>query len=272
MPSNNILKQFLHKHFFGIIICVIFIIILLCFVRHNIKTINENFDTNNFEIVLAHYNEDIGWINKAPYNQFKVICYNKGENKDLKIDNLKSMVYLPNTGRESHTYLYHIINNYDNLANVTIFLMASMSNDAYNKKQKLKLLFDNLDDDNSIFICQKYNNVKEDLYKFSIKEYTSSSETNKHLDNALDLSQIRPFGKWFEHFFKDIEIKHVSYNSIFALNKTHILQHPKEYYEKLIAQVENSSSPETGHYFERSWEAVFYPLNNNTKFIEIKTV
>jgi hypothetical protein len=32
---------------------------------------------------------------------------------------------LPNVGREAHTYLHHLHNRYDSLADVTIFLMAS---------------------------------------------------------------------------------------------------------------------------------------------------
>merc|ERR1719248_86361 len=31
---------------------------------------------------------------------------------------------LPNVGRESHTYLHHIVDNYENLANWTVFTQA----------------------------------------------------------------------------------------------------------------------------------------------------
>ena len=34
---------------------------------------------------------------------------------------------LPNVGRESHTYLHHIVANYDHLASVTVFTQGSIS-------------------------------------------------------------------------------------------------------------------------------------------------
>ena len=67
------------------------------------------------EMVIARYNEDLGWLKDVPKN-IKITIYNKGED-DISYPYIR----LPNIGRESHTYLYHIINNYDNLAERTIF-------------------------------------------------------------------------------------------------------------------------------------------------------
>ena len=72
------------------------------------------------EIVIARYNEDLTWLKKIP-KTIKITIYNKGLD-DIKIAGVKyDIIKLPNIGRESHTYLYHIINNYDNLAHKTIF-------------------------------------------------------------------------------------------------------------------------------------------------------
>jgi hypothetical protein len=67
------------------------------------------------ELVIARYNEDLSWLKKIP-KSIKITVYNKGN------DNIDfPFIKLPNIGRESHTYLYHIINNYDKLADKTIF-------------------------------------------------------------------------------------------------------------------------------------------------------
>jgi hypothetical protein len=67
------------------------------------------------EIVVARYNEDLSWLKKIP-KSIKIIVYNKG------LDNIDfPSIKLPNIGRESHTYLYHIIQNYNNLSDQTIF-------------------------------------------------------------------------------------------------------------------------------------------------------
>jgi hypothetical protein len=67
------------------------------------------------ELVVARYNEDLNWLKKVPKN-IKITIYNKGKD-DINYPSIK----LPNIGRESHTYLFHIIKNYDNLAEKTIF-------------------------------------------------------------------------------------------------------------------------------------------------------
>jgi hypothetical protein len=69
------------------------------------------------EIVVARYNENLDWLKKIKKSKnLKITVYNKGL-PDISID----AINLPNTGRESGTYLYHIINNYDKLADQTIF-------------------------------------------------------------------------------------------------------------------------------------------------------
>ena len=69
------------------------------------------------EIVVARYNENLDWLKKIKKSKdIKITVYNKGKD-DIDVP----FIPLPNIGRESHTYLYHIINNYDNLADQTIF-------------------------------------------------------------------------------------------------------------------------------------------------------
>jgi hypothetical protein len=66
-------------------------------------------------LVIARYNEDISWSDKFDVDKF---IYNKG---DSDIDN---SIKLENIGLEPHTFLYHIINNYENLSDYTFFLQG----------------------------------------------------------------------------------------------------------------------------------------------------
>ena len=78
-------------------------------------------EKEKYEIVIARYNEPIDvWKEFYPI----VTIYNKGKN-NLNIDSIE----LENVGRESHTYLYHIINNWDNLAENTLFTQCNLSFD-----------------------------------------------------------------------------------------------------------------------------------------------
>ena len=175
-----------------------------------------------------------------------------------------TVINLDNVGRCDHTYLYHIINNYDNLTDITIFLPGSGNMGA--KLNKIKNLIQFIKKHNSaIFLSnEQYTNVKDDLYNFTLDYWSASHGQNRDInpESKLEISKIRPFGKWYECYFNDIHIHHVSYWGIFSVDKRDILQHSKEYYESLIVQLSNSSNPEVGHYIERSWGAVFYPMNN----------
>jgi hypothetical protein len=223
---------------------------------------------NTIDIVISRYNENLEWLLEINDDRFNIIVYNKGVNDNfIKLSNM-FIINLDNVGRCDHTYLYHIIVNYNNLTNITIFLPGSGNMDY--KLTKIKKLLELIKNhNNAIFIpsCH-YHNVKEALYDFTLDEWVSSDIHNKELnpESNLELSEIRPFGKWYEYYFNDITTHYMTYWSIFSVDNRDILQHPKEYYECLIKQLSNSSNPEVGHYFERAWTAVFYPMNNTIKY------
>lgn len=84
------------------------------------------------DIVIARYNEPqniLHWINDLDTDVFMPIIYNKGDS-DLDLQewyDKKQYIYrnIANPGgNEAHTYLYHIVTNWDRLADVTIFTQA----------------------------------------------------------------------------------------------------------------------------------------------------
>ena len=50
--------------------------------------------------------------------------YHKGTDLQPPPLRLYAWEKLPNVGRESHTYLYHIINKYETLPEITVFIQA----------------------------------------------------------------------------------------------------------------------------------------------------
>jgi len=240
----------------------------------NVVNIRENFIVTNddINIIIARYNEDLKWTLDKPFNKYKYIVYNKGDNENFEKSNIKEIIKLPNVGKCDHTYLYHIINNYDNLKDITVFFPGSIDL-KYKKRVASEMLREIELNKKAIFISLNKNNISKLYYDFQLDYYKTKHKGNKskNPESELKKSKIRPFGAWFENMFGNIEINCLIYYGIFSIHKNDIIQHPKSYYEKLIEELSYDSNPEVGHYFERSWCAIFHPLKE-TYIIKYKKI
>lgn len=72
---------------------------------------------NNLKVIVTKYKEDVSWINQLNYD---VIVFNKNKEDNKFYEN-----NLPNVGREGHTFINYIINNYDNLPDYVAFLQGN---------------------------------------------------------------------------------------------------------------------------------------------------
>lgn len=219
------------------------------------------------DLIISYYKEDLGWLDRYKDVKFnKVYLYNKGPNKlpETKIPYIE--IKLENIGRCDHTYLYHIISKYDELADNNIFTTGSV--DLAHKSKKLDyILKKTLQTNNSVFEGSYYFNVRDSVYDFQMSHYESTYERNNTKEN-MAVSKIRPFGKWYDSHFKGINIHLINWSGIFSISRKHIQQHTKEYYKNLIDDFPNNSNPEVGHYFERAWLAVFNPIPNECIYYE----
>ena len=247
-----------------IYICILILVVFFCFCPYSpfLQEDLQNSGQDEIELVISRYNEDLEWLKEDPFNKYPVICYNKGSNNDYYQPTNMKIINLENIGRIDHTILYHIITNYDSLASISIFLPGSLNME--NKKQKAIRNINEVETHkDSVFIGYYHKDgVRNELYNFKLDEWKASDSKNASInaETTLEPAKERPFGKWYDSHFKDIYIHMVSYLGIFAVSKKHILQHSKSYYENLVTELSNSSNPEVGHYFERSWCAVFHPL------------
>lgn len=244
----------------------LFVVILLCSLLYfnsfefGPKENIENIENNN-DMVIARYNESLEWLNDDKYKKYKIICYNSGNDENFYKPNNMKVVKIENRGKEAFVYLYHIIANYENLSEVTVFLPGSCEDQQ--RQGQLNTLMTELDsNNNTIFISGQYSDVKTDLYNFTLDEYCSTNENNFKINSncKLNPSSVRPFGKWYESMFGDVKTTNVNFRGLLVIHKNHILQRNKEFYEKLLLEF-NHPNDEVAHYFERSWEAIFYPMN-----------
>jgi len=234
-----------------------------------------NQTSSKIQLVISRYNEDLAWLNQAPFNRYSHIIYNKGNNTEFTT-NEKTVAVIPlkNVGREGHTYLHHIIQNYSNdkLAEITVFLTGSLN--IPHKKNKSELLIREIEaHGDTVFVGSPTVNGIQDLHDFSLDKWSSTDEKNKSVnpESKLETASIRPFGKWFESHFPGKTLDFTCRCGIFAVHRRDIIKDSNRdrdtsYYEKFLAQLQNSSNPEVGHYIERSWVTIFHPYHN-AKFV-----
>jgi hypothetical protein len=262
-----------YSYFFNIILILIFIIIIsYIYLSLNKSNINNKEDISSnkakvkksIEIVISRYNEDLSWTTKVPFNKYKYIVYNKGDNEDYNKTNILRSYNIKNQGKCDHTYLYHIVHNYNNLSEIVVFLPGCL--DVFFKYSKATILLDLIEKYNEAFFIVDYessNNILDEYYYFKVDDYKSMSQSNleKNSDIHFRKSKVRPFGKWYTQNF-DCDISNVSLFGIFSVNKKDIYNHDKSYYYKHMQSFEGAKNDELSHYYEKAWEAVLYPLKN----------
>ena len=222
------------------------------------------------EIIISRFNEDLKWSTEDIFNEYKYIVYNKGDNENFEKSNVNKIINVENVGRCDHTYLYHIITNYDNLCDITVFFPGSLDLE-YKRKRAIEILtrIKHSNMTNAFFVGEKSNNIRRKLSDFMLDNWQSSNSQNveKNNENSLQLSHIRPYGNWFDYYFGSIKVTFLCYWGIFSIDKRDIIQHDISRYIRLAEQVNTSSNPEIGHYIERSWCAIFYPMNYTKQVI-----
>jgi hypothetical protein len=219
---------------------------------------------SNVEIIVARYNEDLKWMLESPFNEYQYTIYNKGLNNNFNKNNVKKIINLPNIGRCDHTYLYHIIENYNSLSNITVFFPGSIDNPGKIEKAKSILnIIKNNNYEKAGFVGHYNKNILNKFESFCIDYHPASDSRNYHLNRETKLKKsiLRPFNKWYLYHFGNLNVKFYSYNGIFSIHKNDIIQHDISRYKKLIYGLSLHSNPEVGHYCERAWGAIFHPFN-----------
>lgn len=82
------------------------------------------------ELVVARHTEALAWLRRVP-RVFRITVYDKG-------DGTSRGERLPNIGREAHTYLHHLAERHDNLADVTVFVQGHPFDHAPDLHERLR--------------------------------------------------------------------------------------------------------------------------------------
>jgi hypothetical protein len=191
---------------------------------------------DNF-LVVNQYNYDISWVPKYTDNY---VIYDKG-NTEIESD---KVIKLPNVGHNIHTYFHHIIENYDSLADVTIFVKGDVF-PRHCKEEKFLRLINNKE----FTPLESYEHVD-----------TSPSSAMRLTDDGgyMEINNSWYAPHYVHRYFSNYN---VFLNAIFVnpeipswvrfapganyvVPRTNILRYEKKFYQKLNSFIDYDASPQ----------------------------
>jgi hypothetical protein len=206
----------------------------------------------NKKILIAHYNENLDWLNNLNFDG-EVIIYSK------TIDNDKNKFIPINKGQEIPMYLKYIIDNYYILPDKTLFLHGHLNSPHQ--------------DFNSKFIVENVNWEFSDFFSVNKRDwYQEVSSKNQISKGSFDI-WLKTYWYLFEEYLLFPSDGLFFYSGAqFVVDKSLILQYPINFYEKLYNWVltENINIPPqtsdeiSSRIFEYVWHYIFTknPIEN----------
>lgn len=220
--------------------------------------------TTSLGIVVARYKEDLTpWLPVADYSY----VYDKGQNQQSN-DNVnhsafRSYVDLPNIGREGHTHLYHIVNNWDTLEDYMIFSQADpfdiIGAVVNSTSQMVDVALQVKPNEVNPFNPALFHDV-DDWAKINWTDPKESIWMTPSELASLVFAPYTPEELWDFVLQEDhppaIRSAH---GGTFAVRRETIYSQPQEVYERALQRFTeaNATNPEVGFMWERFWTPVF---------------
>lgn len=204
----------------------------------------------SYTICIARYDEDVSWA--LPFATNVVVC-----NKGGKLASPLPQRRTPNFGREEYAYLKYIVDDYECLSDVSIFVQAGLK--------------DHLDIYGDLRFSKEAPLVKHMLFQCKMFGHSMNAAPHRlgfcsahpkfKLANRYPhmIDSKTTFGEWFESNVRapfPTDPKWFK-NGIFGVRREHILSRSKDYYQDLMKNFTSSDEYELCHYLERSWVYVF---------------
>lgn len=213
---------------------------------------------------MAHYSEKLAWLEDV-IAYCKI--YSKGGSKNAPQFKFEE---LANNGREGQTYLSYICKHYDELKDVTVFTQGkAFDHTGMTALEMLNTALETKVDQITTFGTQR------DLELFDLwdgipwKDYPCWRKwLGKDLEFVGKKAPKTPaqyFKDFFDNYGHDGPPMSIGFQpgAIFAVRRETIHRHPKETYQKMLADLFEGDmehvDPETGHFMERLWLATFRP-------------
>ena len=185
--------------------------------------------------VLARFKEENpAWKRIVDNHGYDVTIFNKHEGENL----------LENVGREGHTYIRYIIDNYDYLPDEILFSQ-----------------YDPMDHFGRKDIWGRRN--KAHYNSFLYGDVVDSIFANPIGYDLFVRGRSINWLKYFNHLFQEeVDFEKIlafstSINGIFRVAKKQILKYDLEFYDRALKMLDYCVNPREGFFFERAWKFLY---------------
>lgn len=231
---------------------------------------NGNTSTPQIELVVARFNEPLNWLRRVS-PRIRITVYDKsGEGEPASA----ATIALPNIGRESHTYLHHIVNRYQTLTPLTVFCQGKPFDHAFDFHHTLRQLAQASDAQTSEWMEHADDGFRALGHVIDTDDHRgerlfatwSKNEDNRLLDVAGFYRALFDSPAPGEYVFRP--------GAQFIISADCIQRRPLDFYQRALQL--SIEFPDAGHCFERLWPQVFdianpdLPLLNGRKTVGLK--
>jgi len=149
---------------------------------------------------------------------------------------------LDNVGREGHTYCTYIYENYDHLADYTIFLQGRSNDHSPNVISNINAYI---------------NNVSLNIGFEFLSEHIVHSSFD--LESRINVRCLNIHANYEKVFGTKIENDECIFGAgaQFIISKQSILKHTKEFYKNIVNMLGYTTDPPEGHDIERFHKYIF---------------
>lgn len=225
-------------------------------------------------LVVAHYRENIAWLNDYVDSSHRVYLYCKdpvyctfGLSDRVKNSEKLVITHLPNVGREAHSYLFHINSHYPNIDRRTVFTLASLN---YNPHRKISFLRAYHNDQPEAIVTELSKATQTSIgdYRITVKGRAYSlgdGYDRKKPTSQVILEPIKPLSVWARHylgknFFNQsisLTVKPTCHGAIFTASPKQIKTYSQSVYQSLLKRNSRGDLLEAGYYMERLWRNMY---------------
>ena len=200
-------------------------------------------------LIVARYMEDVEWVDA--FGTYTI--YNKGKD-NLSARHRENTISLINVGREAHSYIYHIIENYDRLEDILIFCQGNYRDHLTCGAEDFFKRATNVSDYGFSINIGRTGLTGTNHRNFTLHEYRGPLRSKQNYD----------LGSWWEQTVGEayVRSKSVFWNAIFSVKKEFVLKRSRESYMRLLKTLDWSVNPMEAHFCERTlFNILNLPLN-----------